>query len=308
MSTARLSFIERMISLEQSLKIEAVEHKGLPGNKKHNDIAKLLRNGLVVVGFAALEDFIKSRTSEIMDAIGQTSVKFLDLPLLLQNATTYEAISALTYQLKILEKDQRTIYIQEQALKIASTADTSFSLTPHALAFSQPNINVDTIKNILKCFQVENSWANISLLSSRIGLTALSLEETFRTAMLRRHKAAHVSNADTPQSDILQFVKDAFGTALGFDSLISTALQKIAANDYEYVFNKKMITAEDIVFREIKYVDGKWKEFVGSKLKAFRTSIDLEALKSSAIMRATSSKSLLIQYDEFGKIVWWNQF
>jgi hypothetical protein len=96
MPSAKMEFIERMRCLNISIISEAVSNKALT-DREHNAVARMLRNGLAVVGFAALEDFIKKRSSEAMEEIGQCSVPFSKLPKKLQNAATYEVISALTY-------------------------------------------------------------------------------------------------------------------------------------------------------------------------------------------------------------------
>lgn len=75
MSNARSLFNSRIASLVNSLGIDAVQTRPLT-EQAHNDVARMLRNGLAVVGFAALEDFIKSRVSEVLSEVGPTNVPF----------------------------------------------------------------------------------------------------------------------------------------------------------------------------------------------------------------------------------------
>lgn len=58
MPTAKADFIERIRCLDASIDTEAVQSKALT-ERDHNSIARMLRNGLAVVSFASLEDFIK---------------------------------------------------------------------------------------------------------------------------------------------------------------------------------------------------------------------------------------------------------
>ena len=60
MPTAKHNFLERLFTIKKSLYIPNVID-GLPTETEHNNIARLLRNGLAVVGFVALEDFIKNQ-------------------------------------------------------------------------------------------------------------------------------------------------------------------------------------------------------------------------------------------------------
>lgn len=221
MPSAKSHYLERLGSLRQSLEIEAVTNKSL-SEALHNRVAKWLRNGLAVVGFAALEDFIKSRTSEVLDNVGLTGVPCQKLPEKLREATTYGAIAALSYQLSLRTKADRSAYIQEHAQKMASTANSAYELTPHALGYSQANLQ-DKVKETLKAFSISDPWGQMTGLGSRLGLVALPLEETFKSAAIRRHKAAHVANADVPQSDLRQYIKESLAIAIGFDWLISNA-------------------------------------------------------------------------------------
>ena len=220
MPSAKTLFLERMHALETSASIEAVTNKTLTDHA-HNNVAKMLRNGLAVVGFAALEDFVKSRTSEVLGEIGTTGVPFRDLPEKLRIATTYDAISALSYQISLRPKADRISYVQDQAQKLASTASTAYDLTPHAFGYSQANLQVDSVKEILQSFLISDPWGQMTQLASKLGLAALPLDETFKGAALRRHRAAHAAHADTPQADLAQYVKEALAIAIGFDIFLN---------------------------------------------------------------------------------------
>jgi len=130
--SAKSNFISRIKGLHKSLDIEAVMDKDLR-NHDHNEIARIIRNGLAVVGFAALEDFIKTRCSEIAKEIGTTGVRFDHLPEKLKDAFTFEALTALAYQLSLKEKAEKISYTQEQSAKIASTINSTYELSDHAL-------------------------------------------------------------------------------------------------------------------------------------------------------------------------------
>lgn len=304
MPSAKSLFLERISSLEQSVNIEAVTNKSLT-DKEHNNIARMLRNGLAVVGFAALEDFIKSRTSEVLSEVGQTSVPFQNLPEKLRYATTYEAISALSYQLSIRPKSDRVTYIQEQALKLASTASTAYELMPHAFGYDQANLQEDTVKSILKSFLVDDPWGEMTQLASRLGLVALPLAETFKSAALRRHRAAHVAHADTPQTDIIQFIKEAFAIAVGFDALLTKALSRLRMHDVNYLNGRNSIKASSISIRTVKQVQGQWKEYVEGRSTAVKVENDLSVLILQSKRRAISSENLLVQLASNGEIELW---
>ncbi|WP_119396404.1 HEPN domain-containing protein [Salinibius halmophilus] len=305
MPSAKTDFIERIRCLDSSIETDAVQNRALT-EREHNSIARMLRNGLAVVSFASLEDFIKKRSSEAMEEVSRCTIAFVELPEKLQRAATYEVLSALNYQLGLLDKDDKPSYIQDHALKISSTATPNYELSSHTFAHSQANISNTVIGDILKSFNVEDPWRQMSKISSDLGLTAtLSLAEIFKSASLRRHRAAHVAGADTPPTDIKQFVKEAFAIAITFDALLSKAIHKLLENDDDFVRNGVKLSANDIEFRTIKFVDNKWKEYRGNSVRAFRTSNDFDSISREARRRALSSKELLVEFDEAGLVSGW---
>ena len=307
MPSAKSQFTERLGSLRQSLEIEAVTNESL-SEAVQNRVAKMLRNGLAVVGFAALEDFIKSRTSEVLDGVGLTGVPFANLPKKLREATTFGAISSLSYQLSLRAKTDRTAYIQEHAQKIASTANTAYELTPHALGYGQANLQGLTVKETLNAFSISDPWAQMTALGSRLGLVALPLEETFKSAAIRRHKAAHVANADTPQSDLRQYIKESLAIAIGFDWLISNALKRLVVQDLDYLTAADTPNVGAMKIRSIRYQSGQWKEQLEDRLRAVKVDSDRSSLINLARPRASQHGNLFVVYDDAAEIESWECF
>ena len=305
MSSAKADFVDRIRCLDASIEIDSVQNRAL-NERLHNSIARMLRNGLAVVSFASLEDFIKKRSSEAMAEVSSCTIPFTDLPEKLQRAATYEVLSALNYQLGLLDREDKPSYVQEHALKISSTATVNFELSSHTFAHSQANVSNTIIGDILKCFNVEDPWRQMSAMASNLGLTSgLSLSEIYKTASLRRHKAAHVAGADTPPTDIKQFVREALAIAITFDAFLSKAIQKIIVNDDGFVRRGIKLRVDDLPFRTIKFVDGKWKEYKSDSSRAFRVSSDFESLSGEARRRALASRELIVEFDEAGSVSWW---
>lgn len=305
MSQARVVFLGRLAGLRKSIEIDAVTDRALT-EREHNEIARILRNGLAVVGFAALEDYIKTRCGEILSSIGSTGVPFSALPEKIQHATTMQAISALNYQLNVKDNANKLSYIQSHTKKIASTANTTYELTPHAFAYDKPNVSDEMIKNILGCFCIEDPWGNMSNISSLLGLTALPLKESYRNAFYRRHRAAHVPSEDTPQVDIAQFVKEAAGIAISFDCLLSKSLNFIKANDSVYLAGKKHPNSSLCKFRTIRFVSKVWKEFPPESIRSIKNDSDLNRLIGQASRRAISKGEFLAVFDQHGNLNNWD--
>lgn len=304
MSNARSLFNSRIASLINSLGIEAVQAKPLT-EQAHNDVARMLRNGLAVVGFAALEDFIKSRISEVLSEIGPTNVPFGRLPEKLQYAVTFEALSAISYQIGLRPKSDRISYVQEHAQRIASTATAAYDLTPHALGYDQANVQDETIKGMLKCFQIDNPWGEITRIASRLGLAALPLDETYKSAAIRRHRAAHVAHADTPQTDLQQFSKEALAIAIGFDALLSRALSKLRLHDAPFLQGQAKVSAADITIRKILPAGSKWREELEGRSTAVKIEESKDILLAAARSRAAAARNLLVIQGDSGHLVGW---
>ena len=79
MSLARRLILERLHAFRLATQTEALVSLA-PTEVDHNARAQVLRNGLAVVGFAILEDFIKSRAGEVVQRIGHGAAAFTDLP------------------------------------------------------------------------------------------------------------------------------------------------------------------------------------------------------------------------------------
>lgn len=242
-----------------------------------------------------------------MVQLNNCSIEFDKLPVKLQNAATYEVLSALNYQLGLLDKNNRTAYIQKHAANISSTATANYELSIHTFAHSQANISDKVIGDILKSFNVDDPWRQMSSMAFNLGLTSsLSLSEIFKSAALRRHRAAHVAGADTPPIDLKQFVKDAFAIAITFDALLSKAIQKLLENNDDFVRNNIKLNANDVKVRTIKFVDNKWKEYKGSNLRAYRVSSEFDLLVTDARDRALAKKELIVEFDESGLVRRWD--
>lgn len=304
MAPAKSLFLERITSLTASTQIDAVTNRPLP-DRAHNNIARMLRNGLAVVGFASLEDFIKSRISEVLNEVGRTGVPFRDLPEKLRFAATFESIAALSYQMTIRDKVDRLAYIQEQAAKISSTSATAYEITPHAFGYDQANVNSETVKAILKSFLIDDPWGEMTKIAARIGLVGMPLEETFKSAATRRNKAAHVAHHDTPQTDIQQYTKEAHAIAITFDVLLTKALKNMQLHNARYLNGQERINAGSIRIRSLRFRGGLWREELEGGLRAVKIDSSLIALQGAAKSRSASAKDLYIEYSPAGEIVNW---
>jgi hypothetical protein len=309
MANALSSFLERINSLKYSLESDSVQTRPTAThNREHNSVARILRNGLTVVGFVTLEDFIKQRTSEILHQVGTKGVPFTRLPEKLQSASTHGALKALSFQLKIRSDQQEKLsYIQDHASKIASTTSSAYELSEHTFGYDQSNVGHETILQTLAAFNVDKPWEQITSISSRLGLLGLPAKSTYIGAASRRHKAAHVASADIPKADLEQFIKEAFAIAISYDLLITKALKNIASFDTNYLNGHTKISSSDIEWRVIKKINNEWKEYKTWNMtgRAYRSNRDRDILAQDAKQRAIQASQSLIILNEDNTIHEW---
>jgi hypothetical protein len=307
MPTTKEHFLNRISFLRLSLQIDATRDKSLV-DLDHNQVARLLRNGLAVVGFASLEDFMKKRVSEILSEISKTKVDFNDLPNKLRHAVTFGCLSALNYQMNLNTNtsEEKVTFTQEQASRIASTATTSYNLTEFALGYAKPNISSDDVAEILRSFGFDDPWTKMTALASKMGLVGLPLKNSFDNASKRRHQAAHVAQTDTPQVDLEQFVTEALSIAVSYDCLLTHALKLITKKDICYVKDNKKINSSDIYLRFLKYDKGCWVEISEKSKRPYRKSKDFKLIKRNAILRSNKKNEVLIIFDDSGNLNTWH--
>jgi hypothetical protein len=306
MPKAKQSFIERFDHFSRSLSIDTLNDH-VATDVQHNNIARLLRNGLAVVGFVAIEDFIKKRTGEILKEIGTTSVAFGNLPTKLQYTVTVDVLKALTHMAKNQPTQVDEIsFVQAEANKIASTVNTAYDLTEYAYGYKYSNLNDVEIKNILNSFSIKDGWGNMTKISSRIGLTSFPLNNSFNNAAIRRHKAAHNAHSNTPIMDLTQYINEAFGIAISFDCLITKALSQIKKHNTTYLSGNLNLDHTLIQLSSIRIQNGLWKYKRENNKRSLRNNKDKTILLPYVIIQAQSNEETLIIYDENNKIIDWN--
>ena len=221
----------------------------------------------------------KKRTGEVLKEIGTTTVSFGNLPLKLKYSVTVDVLQALA---RIVKNEQtledEIALIQTETLKISSTANTVYDLTEYAFWYKYSNLNNIEIKNILAAFSIKDGWRNMTSISSRIGLTSFPLDNSFDNAAIRRHKAAHVAHSNTPINDLSQYVFEAYGIAISFDSLITKALIQIKSHNAAYLSGNLNINHNFIKIGFIKYENGFWKYKRENNSRSIKKDIDKDTL------------------------------
>ena len=305
MPTAKQNFLQRIFIIEKSLSTPNVLD-GLPTQNEHNDIARLLRNGIAVVGFVALEDFIKNRAIEILNEVASSHIPFTRLTEDLQYFSTVDVLKSI---LRIANFENTKIdkisLVQNETKIISSSLNTSYDLNKHTFGYSNSNISKDEIKKILKAFKIQDSWNKQTALASILGITSLPLENSFDNAASRRHKAAHDTSSIIPIVDLIQFVNEALAIALTFDSFLSYAKNKLINDNTNFLASSANIDHNNLSLSFIKKEANKWKYKRNRRTNAVKINSDKNLLMTEVIPLSRSLNECLIIYDELNKIIDW---
>ncbi|WCQ98567.1 HEPN domain-containing protein [Paracoccus aestuarii] len=296
MSEARSQLIRRLAALELGLSSETIAQKS-PAEVEHNQVAALFRQGMAVVAFVALEDFVKRRASEALDKIGHCGIPFVELPDKLKKATTYEAFGSIAFQLKIRSPEEKEVYAQESAGAIFSTASESYNLYRHAFGFDASNIGSESVNRFLSAVGVSSAWQNMTALAGQLDL-GLDLKGRFESSARLRHKAAHVPSANITVGELETLRKNCIAISICFDALLETALCAFERRDHDILSGRRPLTSADVMFCKVKWIDDRWKVYPKGAVRALRAFPDKPSAEQFVLQKAWGSRCCAIFYGE----------
>ncbi len=276
----------------------------------HNEKVRMLRNGMSIIGFTILEDFIKRRIGEILKIIGTTGCTFNSLPEKLKEDVTFYALKGINSRAETLKRNSEDYitFIQNETGFISSTKNSVYELSEYSIGWDKSNLNSKDISDILGTLNVEGGWNSIQRLSSIINCSILNPDQVFKNFAMNRHKAAHNTDADSLLTDLESFIEQSKIIAFCFDSLICKSLSYIRSNNINFLSLTLKTKPLDIKIRYLNQVAGKWKEFANNNFaRAFRTNIDYSLILNEAKLRAeTNHEILLIKYENNSIRDWFN--
>lgn len=300
MSAARLNLYRGLASLESALDSDLTRTKP-PSETLHNSTAQLIRNGLAVTSFALLEAFIKSRSGEILQRLGQgagSAVPFARLPIELQEAAIHGVLDALVFQRRVSsDKNYFRQIIQEHAQMISSTKESAYIVSPYALGHDQSNISTDTIDKVLRAFKVDNPWSAVGGIARRCGTGIPDLRANMATAAQRRHQAAHQADSAVEHTDLRDFALTIRAISIAVDLLLSLGLAKIRAADTNFLGANGQIKSKSVALRFVRPSGTKWAEISEGASKATKLHARREDAIASALGRAQAKGESLVVYD-----------
>lgn len=266
----------------------------LPINELHNRRAQVLRRGLYVVGFNAIEQFLKARSVEHLTASSATSLSFDELPPGMQKAAVHETLESALKQARFDPDNSRQI-LQEAAAAVASTTDrNNFTIHRFSTFHSNSNISDVSIGMAISALHVENPWNQMQRVLEALNMGGLPLIEQYKEALRKRNASAH-SQSSITVTDLTQLKGLAVALCCAFDIVYSIGMLKIHSGVPTPVDEKKGPVVDRIQYITIKSTSRGWAKLdkLGRPTKYYKNFSEARAAA------ATSARSdvLIIRSD-----------
>lgn len=301
---AKTELFDRIKYLDHAVSLPQVMDDGIQLTD-HNGAANLIRKGLAIVAFNILEDFIKNKTIETLDFISDTGVSFDLLPEKLQKAAVLDVLSSLSFRANIERKignDWKRL-IQDEAIKIQSTANANYQLSKYSLLSGNSNIDKDEVSTLLGCFGIKGGWRTIKKVSDDISGGLLDLSQSYQNAASRRHAAAHSAEFRYEYNWLSSLKDEIISIAASIDILLTARCRQVSGN--------LTTNLDDLVIdNDLNYL---FLELQGSKYKQTRTIGGRSSKNWAVLANATNmlkptlsrKKEFLIVLDSQRRICDW---
>jgi hypothetical protein len=266
-STAKSDFLLTLKSLEEiSIKL-GPSGIGSGANRSENNIRL---NGIHVIAFAALEDFLRRRAFEVVSWLGKSGVRFEKFPESLRKFILEETIKGINFSISRTDDEDRITMLQLQGLLLESTSNANANFDPSEFVFgkSQSNISTKQIGELLSAFQVPGVLESFTTIASLANMSHLGAPiQTFARLAKNRHRAAHGFGLDYRLQDFITDVRSGLPLcAFTFDTCISQCVFQMAES---YSKNQVLSSFQvnTIVLRRFEFdmAVSKWQEIRGNR-------------------------------------------
>lgn len=230
MSQARATFLERMAGAYEAAQDPLLlDPPSAPAVVQQ--AARLLRNGLSVVTFAAFESFVVDRLQEVAAWLSTQNVPYSMFPKGLQDAPTTRAPMVLNARLRRDPTDPTLpIAFQELAESWSKRMGGGGWRLPHiSLLWEGSNLSATTALEIASCFGVAEKWGDLTGVSKGADFKSLPSKSLFEELAERRHKSAHDASFDADILVLRSSPTSLTSFAFAFDSAVSSAARLIAS-------------------------------------------------------------------------------
>lgn len=311
------SAFEDFIAALTSLREEAAQIPNLMldqlGNNRSS--AHLRLNGLTVVAFSVLEDFIRRRIYEIVRWLGEKDVPFAALPSELQAAILIGTLKGLNFSLERAEKGDRGFIIQLEGMLLGQTGENGkFVPSEYFFGRSASNVSEGAVRGLLQAVgfnDVEKALDHIGQ-TFRVSITT-GIFSIFGRLASKRHSAAHAFPIDYLSAD---FAEDVISRIPIFAACFDACLSQ-----YAYQHASDVAAEKSTPFQQQDFFDSKakirvvewngvekcWHEYLNGRIATnYKGKGILEKRKADFRTEQLGRGNSVLWMNEKGTIVDWH--
>lgn len=305
MAQARESFLTSMEGVRASLDEVALSTMALlPENAQHNQTSRILRRGLFVVTFNVLEDFLKSRTGELLGLASATNLRFEELPPGLRSGAISGAYHSGTTQARF-QRDDSDAILQDVAAAVASTTGgVALKLHKYAFLHGGSNVGAQDISEVLAALHIKGPWTQLDTVVALCGISSLPLEGLYSSLHQKRNAAAHDAAATIEIADLKDLVQTALVLAMAYDIACSSRILRIRENRPFLPGTPKSEVAPDLKVRLVAEHSRGWAElrFDGRARKIHQEKHDAI---STCLSRVRRPENVLVKSGDNAPVDWY---
>jgi hypothetical protein len=306
MSAARSQFLIEIDGLKGAVSLDGIAAAAItPGAPSPQTI--ILRRGILVAALIALETFVRDRTAELLIRLARWPAQFKDLPQRLRDASLLHALTNLqSYALMLRRQgDDYETEIISQLRLMSANQGPSYGFTKFVSGDYTGNISDESIKGLLRIFQITDCWESFRQFSSEVGFGVPSVVEIMRNVVRNRHRSAHASGFSPAATDITGLSRDLLCLGMCFDAAMTVSIEQALGRWQEWA-------AGNLSWRDhldLYFVDGKRPKLRVSRHHSKRALKVVEDIKAATalIPRGTTGRgAMVITRDESSRPVAWD--
>ena len=305
MATARHDLIESINGVRNAAHDAVLQRAApIPANNEINKMAELLRRGLYVVAFNAIEDYLKRRATEHLTKLSSiTTLDFDQLPPGLQKAAILDALKNGIREAGYDKANQYQI-IRTVAGAVASTdSRQQYNIHEYSVLRSGSNVSPQDISSALGALYIDNPWNQMQQFLDFIGNVGAPILARFETCGIKRNAAAHGGQA-IEFSDLLEIADLALPLASAFDLMFSAGMTRLADNTPTLASTSRVRPASSIDVNFVGIRNSDWCRLRRDK-KVFRRFPSKNGAVQNAL-KSLSTTGAVIELGPRGEITDWH--
>ena len=305
MATARDRFIESLVVYRHASQQGALLGAS-PSATLTDHSARVLRNGLAVIGLVILEEFIRTRVAELATYVGRASLPMTSFPADLRKAATERAVRNLASEVQNLvrAKQDPTPLIVATAQALSTARSSRVKLAELSLMWAGSNVRMDDIAAILAALGVDKPWVQLTSVAQRSGFRIAAMETTFGTLLTDRHEAAHKMSKEVINLDIRSYPNSALAFAIAFDAVASRAAA-ITISGSLAPPSKREVTAADVRLRFVDDTGAGYAEHVEGSSARIALNTRMRVARAAAVRAAAVADETVVVRDRNLLPTWW---